>query len=113
MKVVISFLTTVASRLVKQVRDGDIVSRLGGDEFTVILEHIDHFSDMEVLCHRIIAEVEKDIDFAGIKGRVTASIGVSVYPHDGIEVDVLIAKADNAMYIAQKAGQKPVCLERT
>ncbi|MDP4182883.1 MAG: GGDEF domain-containing protein [Bacillota bacterium] len=102
-------LVEISSRLIKCVRSYDIVSRLGGDEFTVILTKIKDNDEAINICDRIINEVSNPIDSDKGKMFVTASIGVSIfnnkYKNDYIDENILITEADNAMYEAKNKGK--------
>lgn len=101
-------LKTIAKRLLKSARKSDIVSRFGGDEFMIIMENLENTNVIVDTCQRIINEVAKTIVFGENKGNVTASIGVAVFPNDGDEMNKLIKKADDAMYMAKKSGKNKV-----
>jgi diguanylate cyclase (GGDEF)-like protein len=100
-------LVTVAKRLSEAVRSCDMVSRIGGDEFVMILKNITSISEIKEICHRIVTSVGKPIllDVEETKATVTASIGISISPYDGENVEKLIINADKAMYIAKKNGK--------
>jgi diguanylate cyclase (GGDEF)-like protein len=99
-------LLAVAHRLMTSVRKKDTVARLGGDEFTIIVENYKDTEELIQLCQRVIEMVAQPIDLSNDnKGHVTASIGISCYPDDSIEMDVLLSKADDAMYESKKAGK--------
>ncbi|PRR82076.1 diguanylate cyclase domain-containing protein [Clostridium vincentii] len=98
-------LKVVAERLIKCVKTSDTVSRIGGDEFTIILKDIVLKDDVSLICNRIISEIAEPISIGENKGYVTASIGVSNYPNDSEDVDELIKKADDAMYVAKRTGK--------
>ncbi len=98
-------LKLVAEQLILSVREVDIVSRLGGDEFTVILESVVNDEDIIHVTERIIENVDTPFDIGGEEARVTASVGVSVYPRDGENMEELVKKADDAMYISKKNGK--------
>jgi len=98
-------LKVVAERLLKCVGTYGIVSRLGGDEFTIILEDTDIVDYINITCKRIIKEVGRSIAIGENEGHVSASIGISVFPKDGDDMSELIKKADSAMYTAKKTGK--------
>ncbi|MGE5329384.1 MAG: diguanylate cyclase domain-containing protein [Deltaproteobacteria bacterium] len=98
-------LQTVAQRLSGCVRECDTVSRLGGDEFTIVLEKVNDAINIKEVCQRIIEEIGKPISFGNVKEHVTPSIGISIYPYDGDDKEELIKKADNAMYKAKNSGK--------
>ena len=96
-------LTTVAERLLSSVRGGDTVSRMGGDEFVLIIDQINSRDELRHVCQRVLTSVGADIELEpGVRVRTTPSIGVSQYPQDGVEAESLIASADKAMYFAKK-----------
>lgn len=97
-------LKATGARLLKTIRACDTVSRWGGDEFIVILENIESVASIKTTCERIISEIRKKIILGRNEGYVTASIGISVFPLDGENIEELIKKADDAMYKAKKSG---------
>lgn len=100
-----SILRDIARRLGGAVREGDTIARIGGDEFVVLLEGVNGHWDVSVVAEKILdrmAEVHQEGD---LKLRVTASIGISLFPDDGRDLDSLIANADSAMYRAKKRGK--------
>ncbi|WP_303871026.1 diguanylate cyclase domain-containing protein [Acetobacterium wieringae] len=100
-------LVTVAQRLVASVRSCDTVSRMGGDEFVLILENIKTVEEIEIICKRIITAAEMPIAFddLGVKAVVTSSIGISLLNCDETTAEELISKADTAMYRAKNNGK--------
>ncbi|MBF0249775.1 MAG: diguanylate cyclase [Alphaproteobacteria bacterium] len=99
-------LKTVAARLKHCVRESDTVARLGGDEFVAILENLDHWQSAKVVAEKILKSVPEPIVTAtGDEASVGTSIGISVYPHDGHDVDELTNAADQAMYAVKQAGR--------
>ena len=101
-------LQSVAKRLLSCVRDSDTVSRLGGDEFIVLLTEmrVDYAEGTLVAVHRLLAAVAEDHAIEGHALQLTTSLGVSIYPDDGLDVDTLIGNADAAMYQAKKNGRR-------
>lgn len=98
-------LIEVSRRLSRRIRDDDTLARLGGDEFTVVLEAVEDADQVRNVVHKIM---QAFADTFVIKGRelfVTASIGISLYPDDGPDVDVLMSNADAAMYQAKGHGR--------
>jgi diguanylate cyclase (GGDEF)-like protein len=99
-------LKSVAVRLKSLVRSNDHVVRLGGDEFTVILEQIHDLSDVSKIAGLIIKALGEPFSLAGTAGRlVRASVGISMLPQDGEDADTLLKHADIAMYAAKAAGK--------
>ncbi len=103
-------LKTVADRIKETLRDSDTVARLGGDEFAFVLPTVDRESPATVT-DKIMATFKEPIvmDSDGGKIEVGASIGITLYPDHGADVDALIGYADAAMYSAKRAGSG-VCI---
>mgnify|MGYP002713154956 CR=1 FL=1 len=98
-------LQQVAQRLQQCVRDMDTVSRLGGDEFTVILPVIREKSSAAMVARNILEELSRPFQLGGRENYLTASIGITVYPDDGADSGELLRKADTAMYQAKAGGR--------
>jgi diguanylate cyclase (GGDEF)-like protein/PAS domain S-box-containing protein len=94
----------VARRLKASVRDSDTVGRNGGDEFVVLLSEIEHAEHAALGAEKIIAAVGTPHEVFDRKLRVTASVGVAVYPTHGASADALLKSADVAMYRVKDAG---------
>ncbi len=97
-------LCVVAERLQGQVREADTLARLGGDEFVIILEQLKKTEDLSRFVKKLMKELEQPILIAEQKLHVTASIGLSIYPENGVNADSLMSAADIAMYQAKKNG---------
>ena len=97
-------LQAVARGLLGCVRASDTVSRQGGDEFVVLLSEIEHVEDPAISARRILDAVGKPHWIDEHDLHVTASIGISVYPQDGLDAETLIKNADLAMYQAKENG---------
>jgi len=98
-------LQSVAKRLQACVRGSDSVSRKGGDEFVVLLSEITRTEDAANCAEKIIAAVTETHRIAGSELRVTASIGISFYPADGVDAESLLKAADAAMFQAKESGR--------
>ena len=98
-------LRSLAGRVLECVRENDTVARIGGDEFTVILEDAYQLDDIITVTKRIIESVSKPFALANHESTVTISIGVSVYPEDGDTTQELLKKSDMAMYKAKRQGK--------
>lgn len=99
-------LKNTALRLKSTVRAFDHVVRLGGDEFTVILEQVDMIENVSRIAEQIVKSVSAPFTLAGISdNRVSASIGISLFPQDGADAETLLKHADIAMYAAKAAGK--------
>ncbi|TCT20193.1 PAS domain S-box-containing protein/diguanylate cyclase (GGDEF)-like protein [Thiobaca trueperi] len=100
-----ALLQQVADTLAKEVRAADTIARLGGDEFVVILDDIPAASYAARFAERLLAAFRRPFQVKGHELFITASMGVSVYPQDGTEIDTLIRHADVAMYQTKNSGR--------
>jgi diguanylate cyclase (GGDEF)-like protein len=98
-------LKEVASRLKSCLRDSDIVARLGGDEFVVLLTEVSEEKYTATVAQKIITAIARPFVLLGQEFRVTASLGISVYPQDGQDEQTLTKNADIAMYQAKEDGK--------
>lgn len=98
-------LKKVARRLQVCVRAGDTLARKGGDEFTVLLPDLSQAEDATIIADKILNELRSPFLVAGQDFRVTASIGIAVFPRDGESVDTLLKNADIAMYRVKADGK--------
>jgi diguanylate cyclase (GGDEF)-like protein/PAS domain S-box-containing protein len=103
-------LIDAARRLSANVRAGDTVSRLGGDEFVVLLGNMVHFDECEIALERIRTSLNKPFQLAEGEARLSASMGVTLFPLDGADPDMLLRHADQAMYQAKQAGRNRYAL---
>jgi len=101
-------LRTVAERLRAAVREEDTVSRMGGDEFVILLRHVDRAQDAGDVARKIIEALSRPIVVDEHELRVGSSIGVSAFPEHGDSSARLIANADAAMYHVKKSGRSNV-----
>ena len=99
-------LQSIAKRLVACVRSSDTVSRQGGDEFVVLLSEMEQSEDAAVTARRMLQAVAEAHSIDQHDLHVTTSIGVSVYPDDGLDAETLIKNADTAMYQAKENGRQ-------
>lgn len=98
-------LVEVAQRLKACVRGGDTVARLGGDEFVLLLSGLADIHECDQALNRISASLTRPFAITGEEVTISASIGVTLYPHDGSDADTLLRHADQAMYVAKQAGR--------
>lgn len=98
-------LVEAAQRLKRCIRETDIVSRLGGDEFTVILCDLQQPEHVEFICQEILLSLAEPFALGEDVGHVSGSIGVSLYPLDGDTSEELTRKADQAMYAVKQTGK--------
>jgi diguanylate cyclase (GGDEF)-like protein len=101
-------LRVVSRRLSDCVRDEDTVARLGGDEFMVLLPRISGSSDAGRIGRKILDCLVEPVTCNGHELHVTTSIGISVYPYDGRDVESLVKNADISMYRAKELGRNKV-----
>ena len=98
-------LKEVATRLKTCLRDSDTVARLGGDEFVVLLPELDDEVYAATVARKVLAAVARPFVLLGQEFRVTASVGISIYPQDGLDEETLKKNADIAMYQAKEEGK--------
>ncbi|PKN53626.1 MAG: hypothetical protein CVU55_00440 [Deltaproteobacteria bacterium HGW-Deltaproteobacteria-13] len=98
-------LKEIAGRFRHLLRAVDVVGRLGGDEFIILIEEVNELNQVATLAHKILATTLKPAVIMGEECRVTASIGISIYPRDGQDEQSLMKNADIAMYFAKEEGK--------
>lgn len=98
-------LCIVAQRLRRALREVDTVCRLGGDEFVILLGDIEAITDAGIVAQKIIESFREPIRLTTLDLGVSASIGISIVPEDGVDADHLIRCADMAMYRAKERGR--------
>jgi diguanylate cyclase (GGDEF)-like protein len=96
-------LQELAARLQRALRTSDTVARLGGDEFGVLLPHLADRQSIEEVVDRIRAAVERPFHVQDLPLAIETSIGISIFPEHGQDVDALLQKADVAMYVAKES----------
>ena len=106
-------LTTIAARLMASTRDDDTVSRHGGDEFLYLLAEVGNEQDLTHIAEKLAAAIQLPctitVDDAAVHLRVSASIGIAIFPKDGTTAQALVKNADRAMYRA-KSSKADFCL---
>jgi diguanylate cyclase (GGDEF)-like protein len=98
-------LKSVAERIRRCVREGDTVSRFGGDEFTLLIPRVDHIEDAAKIAQKIIETLKIPFSINEHELFVTTSIGISLFPIDGTDPETLVRNADTAMYRAKDQGR--------
>jgi diguanylate cyclase (GGDEF)-like protein/PAS domain S-box-containing protein len=98
-------LKAVGQRLSAIMRKSDTVSRIGGDEFVLVLPQILQMDDVTKFSERILGAFHEPFVFGKKKIQITTSIGIAIYPDDGTDVEVLLKDADSAMYWAKEQGR--------
>jgi diguanylate cyclase (GGDEF)-like protein len=101
-------LTTVATRIAARVRTGDLVCRYGGDEFVVVLPSVPDAAAVTRVADTIRERVALPYWIQGNEQHLTAAIGESMYPHDGDSAEVLLHRADQAMYRLKTRLARPM-----
>jgi len=105
-------LKTIGKQLQASIRESDTLARIGGDEFVIILPTLSNEDDLVRVVEKIHAGLSScRFDFGKRHYSVSASIGASRYPQDGDDCDLLVKKADAAMYRAKRAGKGQLCLD--
>ncbi|MFL5560899.1 MAG: putative bifunctional diguanylate cyclase/phosphodiesterase [Gemmatimonadaceae bacterium] len=103
-------LQVVARRIRALLRDDDTVTRIGGDEFTILVSSVDKVDEATLVARRVREALKLPIVIDGRELFVSASIGVSLYPNDGDDAETLLKNADTAMYRAKTQGRDIVQL---
>ena len=98
-------LQVVARAMLEETRETDTVARVGGDEFTVVLSDVPDIAHVEVVAKRILQSLSEPIPLQSHNPVVTPSIGIALYPQDGVDPDTLVRNADTAMYVAKAEGR--------
>ncbi|UZE08857.1 diguanylate cyclase domain-containing protein [Pseudomonas corrugata] len=97
-------LVAVAERLGQSVRSSDVVARLSGDEFAILITGMDQIDQVEPLAQKLVAAIHQPFMVANHRIETAISIGISLFRGDGCSVDDLLAQADSAMYLAKRNG---------
>jgi len=100
-----ALLQQAATRLQQLIRASDTVSRLGGDEFMILLEDLDDGKKAAIVAEKIIRALAQPFGFEGHQLYVSSSIGISLYPQDGCDAETLMKNADAAMYRVKDSGR--------
>jgi diguanylate cyclase (GGDEF)-like protein/PAS domain S-box-containing protein len=98
-------LREIAGRLRACLREGDVIGRIGGDEFVVLIEEFNDAERLALVAQKILDTVARPVAVRGQDCRVTSSVGISAYPQDGKDSQTLLRNADSAMYRAKEQGK--------
>lgn len=103
-------LLLVANAIRGAIREIDLVTRLGGDEFVIIFENLQSVSQVARILQRVVDAIAEQGQSSPHGGTVTASLGATIYPMDFAGPEILLRHADQAMYVAKRAGGNQVCI---
>jgi diguanylate cyclase (GGDEF)-like protein/PAS domain S-box-containing protein len=98
-------LKEIAQRLADCLRASDVVARMGGDEFVVLVQEVDDAEQVAVVARKILSATLRPVELLGQESRVTGSVGIAVYPTDATDEQGLMKCADMAMYKAKDEGK--------
>jgi len=98
-------LIALSVRMKKALREGDSLARIGGDEFVVVLADLAKVEDCEPVLERLLLATSDPVTVGDVIFNVSASIGVTLYPQDNVDADLLMRHADQAMYKAKESGK--------
>jgi diguanylate cyclase (GGDEF)-like protein len=98
-------LKEMSARLKECLRESDVAARLGGDEFVILIQEVGEESNIASVARKILSSAMKPLHISGQECRVTASIGISLFPADGQDAQTLMKNADIAMYLAKEEGK--------
>lgn len=98
-------LKETASRILQTIRHSDTIARIGGDEFVLLLENTSDKNIIMTIAEAIIKELSRAFIINDEVVNISCSIGISIYPDDGVTTDALLSKADKAMYQAKDNGR--------
>ena len=98
-------LQEIAKTFKRVLREIDVIARMGGDEFVILIEEVSDLTDVTVVAQRILSAAMKPLVLMGQECRITASIGISMYPKDAQDEQSLMKNADLAMYLAKEEGK--------
>jgi diguanylate cyclase (GGDEF)-like protein/PAS domain S-box-containing protein len=104
-------LKEIANRMQASVRANDTVGRLGGDEFVLLLTDLETIDEYQVVVDRLTNAINQPIYLSeAVQVKIGVSIGITLFPNDGDDPDILLRQADQAMYQAKQSGRNRVCL---
>jgi diguanylate cyclase (GGDEF)-like protein/PAS domain S-box-containing protein len=100
-----AMLAELATRLRATLREGDVIGRMGGDEFVVLVEEYTEATQVAEVAKKVLETVTRPMVLQGRECHVTASLGISTYPDDGRDAQTLLKNADTAMYLVKQQGK--------
>jgi len=98
-------LQSLAKKLQSNLRHPDIIARIGGDEFVILLPEIYRKHDLKKVSNGLLKQIQKPIDDLDAHIDIGISIGIAIYPEHGNTIDQLILRADKAMYQVKQNGK--------
>jgi len=98
-------LIVLSARMKEALRENDILARFGGDEFVAVLTDLSTVENCEPVLERLLLAASEPVTIDGVVLNVSASIGVTLYPQDSVDADLLMRHADQAMYVAKESGK--------
>ncbi len=98
-------LIDVSKRMLSKLRTSDTLSRLGGDEFSIVLNNLENTNDIERIITNGMQVFKEPFTIEGNVIHISMSIGIAIYPHDGVDINTLLKNADAAMYKAKANGR--------
>jgi diguanylate cyclase (GGDEF)-like protein/PAS domain S-box-containing protein len=98
-------LVLLSQHIKEALREGDTLARIGGDEFVAVLVDLESTADCQPVLARLLSAAAQTVTIGEAALQVSASIGVTIYPQDGSDADLLLRHADQAMYIAKDSGK--------
>ncbi len=98
-------LIRLSHRMKEALREGDTLARIGGDEFIAVIVDLDNIEESKPVLERLLMAASEAVTLDDDVMQVSASIGVTLYPQDGVEPDQLMRRADQAMYLAKQGGK--------
>ena len=98
-------LVTLSARMTDALRENDSLARIGGDEFVAVLADLTTIEDCKPIIDRLLLAASEFVTLGYITVNVSASIGVTFYPNDNVDADLLMRHADQAMYVAKESGK--------
>jgi len=100
-----ALLAELATRLRTTLREGDVIGRMGGDEFVVLIEEFVEAAQVAEVAKKVLETLARPFQLQGREFEVTASLGISLYPEDGKDAQTLLKSADIAMYLVKQQGK--------
>jgi diguanylate cyclase (GGDEF)-like protein/PAS domain S-box-containing protein len=100
-----TLLKEISARFRQVLRASDVIARLGGDEFVVLVQEVSDREHADIVARKLLSAAIKPVEVMGQECRVTASVGISLFPQDGEDEQTLMKNADSAMYYAKEEGK--------